>query len=249
MAGWLPDGLRLFEHLRDQEAPLRLENLPDYVRSLGLSPDVIPCRTFQGTPMRHRSVHVGNFFLGDKQGGEAFTDEDEEILVLFASQAATAVANARTHRNEQRARADLEALVETSPVGVVMFDAQTGTPVRLPVIFVSGYGRDETIVRALEAGAVEYLDIPRTDRKGPIGTLTTKTLLISGEGGRQEGDGGFITTPDGRRGALLRAYDKATGADAGAVYMPAPQTGTPMTYRQYLRPCISRSCRPGSTIC
>ena len=131
MASWLPDGLRLFEHLRDQEAPLRLENLPDYVRSLGLSPDVILCRTFQGTPMRHRSVHVGNFFLGDKQGGEAFTDEDEEILVLFASQAATAIANARTHRNEQRARADLEALVETSPVGVVMFDAQTGTPVRL----------------------------------------------------------------------------------------------------------------------
>ena len=131
MAGWLPDGLRLFEHLRDQEAPLRLEDLPNHVRSLGLSPDVIPCRTFQGTPMRHRAVHVGNFFLGDKQGGEAFTDEDEEILVLFASQAAAAVANARSHRNEQRARADLEALVETSPVGVVMFDAQTGTPVRL----------------------------------------------------------------------------------------------------------------------
>ena len=131
MASWLPDGLRLFEHLRDQEAPLRLENLPDYVRSLGLSPDVIPCRTFQGTPMRHRSVHVGNFFLGDKRAGQAFTDEDEEILVLFASQTAAAVANARTHRNEQRARADLEALVETSPVGVVMFDAETGTPVRL----------------------------------------------------------------------------------------------------------------------
>src|SRR5438034_63664 len=44
------------------------------------------------------------------------------------------------------------------------------------------------------------------------------------------GEGGFFTTPNGQRGAMLRAYDKMTGADAGAVYMPAPQTGGPMTY-------------------
>ena len=54
--------------------------------------------------MRHLGVHVGNFYLVEKEGGEAFTDEDEEILVLFASQAATAIANARTYRAEQRAR-------------------------------------------------------------------------------------------------------------------------------------------------
>ena len=81
--------------------------------------------------MRYRDVHVGNFFLADKAGGQEFTDEDEEVLVLFASQAATAIANARTHRREQRARADLEALVETTPVGVVVFDARTGRPVSL----------------------------------------------------------------------------------------------------------------------
>ena len=44
------------------------------------------------------------------------------------------------------------------------------------------------------------------------------------------GDPGFTTTPNGQRGAMLRAYDKATGAEVGAVYMPAPQTGSPMTY-------------------
>ena len=86
--------------------------------------------------------------------------------------------------------------------------------------------------------ALQGIDIPRTGRQGPVGTLTTRTLLISGEGGRQAADGGFITTPNGRRGAMLRAYDKATGENVGAVYMPAPQTGTPMTYllggRQYL---------------
>ena len=86
--------------------------------------------------------------------------------------------------------------------------------------------------------ALRGVDIPRTGRKGPVGTLTTKTLVISGEGGRNAIDRGFFTTPDGRRGAMLRAYDKATGENVGEVYMPAPQTGTPMTYlhdgRQYV---------------
>ncbi|MCY4488391.1 MAG: response regulator [Deltaproteobacteria bacterium] len=129
LAGWLPDGLRLFEHLRDQEAPLRLDDFPGYVRSLGLATDRIAVKTLQATPMRHRGVHAGNFFLADKEGGDGFTGEDEEVLVLFASQAAAAIANARAHREEQRARASVEALVETSPVGVVVFDARNGAPV------------------------------------------------------------------------------------------------------------------------
>ena len=128
LAAW-PDAWRLFEHLLELEAPLRLADLGDYVSSLGLAPGLMPCRTFQGMPMRHGGVHVGNFFLGEKEAGEEFTDEDEEVLVLFAAQAAIAIANARAHRDERRARADLEALIETSPVGVVVLDAQTGTPV------------------------------------------------------------------------------------------------------------------------
>jgi quinoprotein glucose dehydrogenase len=74
------------------------------------------------------------------------------------------------------------------------------------------------------------MNIPRTGRQGRICTLVTKTLVVSGEGG-------FATTPSGR-GAMLRAYDKATGKEVGAVFMPAPQTGSPMTYmlngKQYI---------------
>ena len=124
-----PPGLRFFEHLRDLPGPLRLTDLPTYIRSIGYDPAPILPKTFQATPMRHRGMHVGTFFLGRKQGGREFTDEDEEVLVLFASQAAAAIANARTHRDEQRARSSLEALVDTSPVGVVVFDAKTGQPV------------------------------------------------------------------------------------------------------------------------
>jgi len=84
--------------------------------------------------------------------------------------------------------------------------------------------------------ALKGVTIPRTGRAGRIGTLVTKSLVIAGEAG-------FATQPDGRRGALLRAYDKATGADAGAVYMPAPQSGSPMTYmlggKQYIVLAIS----------
>ena len=78
--------------------------------------------------------------------------------------------------------------------------------------------------------------IPRTGRPGRIGMLVTKTLVIAGEGG-------FATEPNGQRGAMLRAYDKATGEDVGAVFMPAPQTGSPMTYmfngKQYVVVAIS----------
>ena len=127
MAAW-PDAMRLFAHLRALDGPLRLADLGEYVASLGLAPGLIACRTFQGTPMRHGGLDVGSFFLGEKEGGAAFTDEDEEVLVVFAAQAAVAIANARAHREERRARADLEALVETSPVGVVVFEAATGNP-------------------------------------------------------------------------------------------------------------------------
>ena len=71
--------------------------------------------------------------------------------------------------------------------------------------------------------ALKGLNIPRTGRPGLIGVLTTKSLVIAGEAG-------FFTTPSGVRGAMLRAYDKATGKEVGAVYIPAPQTGSPMTY-------------------
>ncbi len=75
------------------------------------------------------------------------------------------------------------------------------------------------------------LTIPRTGRAGNIGILTTSTLVISGEAG-------FITRDKGQKGAYLRAYDKATGKDAGAVFMPAGETGSPMTYmlngKQYI---------------
>jgi quinoprotein glucose dehydrogenase len=93
--------------------------------------------------------------------------------------------------------------------------------------------------------ALKGLDIPRTGRGGARGTLPTRTLLIAA-------DGSFNSTPGGQRGAMLRAYDKATGADVGAVYMPAPGTGAPMTYmvngKQYILVAISGAAYGGELI-
>ncbi len=127
MTSW-EDGPRLFEHLRDLDGPLAVEDMSVFVRALGFSAEVLPEKTFLGMPMRHRGRHVGNFYLAGKTGGGTFGKQDEEILMLFAAHAAVAVGNARAYREERRARADLETLVETSPVGVVVIDA-AGEPI------------------------------------------------------------------------------------------------------------------------
>jgi len=86
--------------------------------------------------------------------------------------------------------------------------------------------------------SLKGLELPRLGQPGRtfIGVLATKTLLIAGEGG-------VHTNGAGQRVALLRAYDKATGADVGTVDMPAKQTGSPMTYmtngRQYIVLAVS----------
>ena len=85
--------------------------------------------------------------------------------------------------------------------------------------------------------ALKGVNVPRTGQMGyNIGTLVTKSLVIAG-------DGQITTTPSGVRGAMLRAFDKMNGNEVGAVYMPAPQSGSPMTYmvngKQYIVVAVS----------
>ena len=85
--------------------------------------------------------------------------------------------------------------------------------------------------------ALKGIDIPRTGQSSyNVGTLVTKTLVIAG-------DGQVTTTPEHSRGAMLRAYDKTNGKEVGAVWMPAPESGSPMTYmlngKQYIVVAVS----------
>ena len=209
-----PGSMGLFEHLRGLPGPLRLADLSGYVRDLGIEPAPTFSRTFQGTPMRHRGAEVGHFFLAEKADGEAFTDEDEEVLELFASQAAAAIANARTHHNEQRARADLEALVETSPVGVVVFDAKSGRAV--------SFNREaRRIVESLRMPGrpteqlLEVISFRRADgREVSLSELSVTEQLGTGETLRAEEV--TLSVPDGRSVRTLVNAAPVRGED-GAV--------------------------------
>ena len=103
----------------------------------------------------------------------------------------------------------------------------------------------ETPDQVREHDALQGLEIARTGQLGRVGTLTTKSVVIAGESL-------FTTTSSGKRGAMLRAYDKATGAEVGAVYMPAPQTGSPMTYmlngKQYIIVAVGGSGFPAELL-
>jgi quinoprotein glucose dehydrogenase len=94
--------------------------------------------------------------------------------------------------------------------------------------------------------ALKGLNLPPLGRPGNnSGTLVTKTLLVAGESN-------VGPTPSGQRGAMLRAFDKATGREVGAVYMPAPQSGSPMTYmlngKQFIVVAISGGTYPGELV-
>ena len=124
-----PNGMLFFEYLSNIQEPLRLRDFHSHIRSLGLPEFQPPMAVstplpFLAAPIRHQGESVGAFYVGEKD--VEFTPEDEETLVMFASQAALVIANARRHRDEQRARADMETLVNTTPVGVLVFDAKTG---------------------------------------------------------------------------------------------------------------------------
>ena len=129
----LPQGWELFSALSSRE-PVRVPDMYGHVQSMGVPEFRFPLPlgprvSLLTAPILHRGVQVGNIHVAQKEGAAEFSSDDEETLVMFASHAAMVIGNARTYRDEQRARADLETLIDTSPVGVMVFDVKTGVPV------------------------------------------------------------------------------------------------------------------------
>ena len=103
------------------------------------------------------------------------------------------------------------------------------------IVWQIPHGETPDLIR--NNSALTGVNISRTGQETwNVGTLVTKTLVIAG-------DGVATTTAEHPRGAMLRAYDKATGKEVGAVYMPAPESGSPMTYvlngKQYVVIAVS----------
>ena len=192
----LPQGERLWGYLLQHPRPLRLDNLASHLGALGISTAPILDRSFLGAPIRHRGVNIGHFYLTNKEGGQGFTSDDEEILMLFASQAGAAIANASAYRDEQRARADLEALVETSPVGVAVFEGKTGALVRfnregqrmVAGLDPSGRSPEELLqvltVRRGDGEEFSFGELPLTRALGAAETVRAEEVVLSVPEGR-----------------------------------------------------------------
>jgi signal transduction histidine kinase/DNA-binding response OmpR family regulator len=236
---WLmPDGLRILESLIGVSEPLRLPNLVDYVRALGFTGFSIPLPVgvfrFMAAPMFHRGVRVGHVFVGDKEDGEEFSRADEETLVMFASQAALVIANAGAQRDERQARADLETMVDTSPVGVVVLDARTGRPAsfnREARRLVAGLLDDEQRVE----GLLDVVTCVRGDgREVSLREFPLAELLGSGETIRAEEI--VLRVPDGRSvGALLNATPIHADDGPVASFIITLQDLTPLEEQERLR--------------
>ena len=191
-----PKGLGLLGYLNETPRLLRLRDIASHPSAVGFPENHPPMKTFLGAPIRHLGEPVGNIYLTEKEGGREFTPEDEDTLVLFAAQAAMAIANALSYRAEQRARADLEALINISPVGVLVFDAKTGD-------LVSSNEETRRIVGKLNAPGrsvkqlLEVMSLRTMDgRDIPLDELPTAKALRSGE--TVLADEIVIHLPDGR---------------------------------------------------
>ena len=174
---------------------------------------VSPRVSFLAAPVLHLGQRVGSVFLAEKEGGQEFTGEDEETLVMFAAQAAMAIANARRHREERRARAGLETLIDTSPVGVAVFNAVTGAP--------SSFNREAMrIVDGLRSPAQSPVDLLNTvtfrradGREFSLQEFPLAGLLSTGETVHAEEI--VLRVPDGRSMTVLLNATPIIGEDGG----------------------------------
>src|SRR5438046_6745156 len=95
--GDLPHGRGILGVLIRDAKPLRLHDLGEDPRSVGFPPGHPPMRSFLGVPVLLRGTAYGNLYLTETEGGADFTEEDEELVTLLASQAAAAVEDARLY--------------------------------------------------------------------------------------------------------------------------------------------------------
>ena len=197
----MADGLLLLNSIGGLTSTVRHPDFNAYLRDLGLPEFESPFELhssppFLFTPITYEGRPIGVIYLGDTASGEPFTQEDEETLVMFASQAALVIANASYHRDERRARNDLEALIDSTPVAVLVFDPGTGLPVSLnrEVIRLANElsSPDQSPEDVLKVLTVRWAD----GEEVSLQELPLTTALRTGEAVRAEEI--VLSVPDGR---------------------------------------------------
>jgi signal transduction histidine kinase len=177
--GDLPRGRGILGVLIREDEPLRLHNLGDDPRSVGFPPNHPPMKTFLGVPVHLRGVAYGNLYLTEKAGGEDFTDEDQELVELLASQAAVAIENARLYEAATTWSRQLESLNEVGNALATETDLD-----RLLDLVARRLGEllDARLVTVLLPSGDDELRFAAVagDRAGLVGTTITRSTSKTG---------------------------------------------------------------------
>ena len=194
--GRLPMGQGLLAHMSETEGTLRLSDIADYPKSVGFPDNHPPMKSFLGAPLRREDRHLGNIYLARSEEGGTFTAEDEEALQTFIPHVMASIVNSRAYEKERCVRADLETLLDTSPVGVLVYDMKASELVSLNPearrivhgLQVPGYSQRE-LLSVMTLRRPNGQDIPQSE-------LATERAFRSGETVRA--DEMVIHLPDGK---------------------------------------------------
>ena len=197
--GDLPRGRGILGALIRDAKPLRLHDLTQDSRSAGFPENHPPMSSFLGVPIMLRGVPYGNFYLTEKEDGEDFTDEDEELVTLLAAQAAVAVDNARLYEAATNWSRQLESLNE---VGNAL---ATETDVSRLLDLIARRLRDlldaRVVAVVLPVGGAElrFAAVAGEGAEELLGQMTTRTTSKSGrvlERGQSERVDSVLDDPD-----------------------------------------------------
>jgi signal transduction histidine kinase len=203
-----PVGRGILGVLIEEGRPMRLADIGSHPRSVGFPPHHPEMSSFLGAPIVVRGTVFGDIYLTDKRGGEAFTDEDEEALVVLAAQAGVAIENARLYAEARRNERMLDAFRE------------------IAIAILSGTGSDEALAliarRAMELVEADLATVAALD---PVGRLTLQVA----EGAHAEELRGATFPPKGSiSGEAIRSGRAIVVPDAARdhrAYQPVVKLG------------------------
>ena len=187
--GELPRGRGILGVLIHEARPLRLRDIADDSRSVGFPPHHPPMKTFLGVPVLLRGVAYGNLYLTEKEGGADFTDEDEGLVTLLASQAAVAIENARLYESSRAWARQLESLDEITAAMVSEIE-----PSRLLKLIVSRMRElvDARFVAVMLPTAEASLEVAAADGERADDLVGFRLELERSKSGRVFQQGGSV---------------------------------------------------------
>ena len=222
-----PKGQGLLGYLNELSIPLRIRDIASHPKSVGFPDNHPPMSSFMGMQIQHKGEHMGNIFLTEKEDGHEFSQEDEDVLVMFSALSAQAISNARQYREVNKAKADLETLLDISPIGVCVYDAKSGTTVSCNQEMRRIIGDVE--LTANDVGPLmDVLSFRRPDgRSIRLNELPVAHVMMTGETVRAEEI--IVESPDGRSmTTLLNAAPIFTDTGEISSVVVAVQDLTPL---------------------